>query len=75
MINTIKNAQDVYVDKLTSTLLFLFELRINGCEKMVYIDEETEKENMLMDIPLTDELKKKNPQLYERIKKLKYGDE
>lgn len=42
---------------------------------MVYIDEETEKENMLMDIPLTDELKKKNPQLYERIKKLKYGDE
>lgn len=42
---------------------------------MVYVDEATEKENMLMNIPLTDELKKKNPELYERIKKLKYGDE
>ena len=42
---------------------------------MVYIDEETEKENMLMDIPLTDKLKNKNPKLYERIKKLKYGNE
>ncbi len=42
---------------------------------MVYIDEATEKENMIMDIPLTDELKKKNPELYERILKLKYGDD
>ena len=33
----------------------------------MYIDEETEKEMMLMDIPLTEELKKKNPELYDRI--------
>lgn len=42
---------------------------------MVYIDEETEKENMIMNIPLTEELKKENPKLYERIVRLKYGDE
>lgn len=41
---------------------------------MVYIDEATEKENMIKDIPLTDELKKKNPELYEKILKL-YGDD
>lgn len=42
---------------------------------MVYIDEATEKENMIMNIPLSDELKKNNPELYERIIKLRYGDE
>ena len=41
----------------------------------MYIDEATERENMLMDVPLTDELKEKNPELYERIVRLKYGDE
>lgn len=41
----------------------------------MYVDEATERENMLMDIPLTDELKKKNPDLYERIVRLKYGEE
>ena len=41
----------------------------------MYIDEATERENMLMDIPLTDELKKNNPDLYERIVRLKYGEE
>ena len=41
----------------------------------MYIDEATERENMLMNIPLTDELKEKNPDLYERIKHLKYGED
>lgn len=40
----------------------------------MYIDEATEKENMLMNIPLTDELKNNNPGLYERIIRLKYGE-
>lgn len=41
----------------------------------MYVDEATERENMLMDIPLTDELKMKNPDLYDRIVRLKYGEE
>jgi len=41
----------------------------------MYVDEATERENMLMDIPLTDELKRKNPDLYDRIVRLKYGEE
>lgn len=38
---------------------------------MAYIDEETEREMMIRDIPLSDELKKKNPELYEKILKLR----
>ena len=41
----------------------------------MYVDEATERENMLMNVPLTDELKRKNPDLYERIVRLKYGEE
>lgn len=41
----------------------------------MYVDEATERENMLMDIPLTEELKRKNPDLYDRIVRLKYGEE
>lgn len=37
----------------------------------MYMDEETEREMRLRDVPLTDELKKKNPELYEKILKLK----
>lgn len=42
-----------------------------GGIKMAYIDEETEREMMIRDIPLSDELKKKNPELYEKILKLR----
>ena len=43
---------------------------------MPYMDEETEREMRLRDVPLTEELKKKNPELYERILKLRSeGDE
>lgn len=38
---------------------------------MMYIDEATERENRIMDIPLTDELKKENPKLYDEIVRLR----
>ena len=39
--------------------------------KMAYIDEATEREMRIRDIPLTDELKEKNPKLYAEILKLR----
>ena len=41
----------------------------------MWMDEETERLNRIMDIPLTDYLKKNNPALYEEILRLKYGDD
>lgn len=38
---------------------------------MAFIDENTEREMRIRDIPLTDELKEKNPRLYEEILKLR----
>ena len=38
---------------------------------MAYIDESTEREMRIRDIPLTEELKDKNPKLYEEIARLR----
>ena len=35
------------------------------------MDESTEREMRIRDIPLTDELKEKNPKLYEEILRLR----
>lgn len=37
----------------------------------MYYDEANERENRLMDIPLTEELKRKNPKLYDEIVRLR----
>ena len=42
--------------------------------KMTFIDESTEREIMIRDIPLSDELKEKNPRLYEEILRLRGDD-
>lgn len=42
---------------------------------MAYIDDATEREMRIMDIPLTDELKEKNPRLYEEILRLRRGED
>lgn len=63
------------IEKLSRESTLLLK-QINWEDWMsMYIDEATEKENMLMNIPLTEELKEKNPDLYERIVQLKYGEE
>lgn len=41
---------------------------------MAFIDEVTEREMMIKDIPLSDELKEKNPRLYAEILNLRRGD-
>lgn len=41
---------------------------------MAFIDEMTEREMMIRDIPLSDELKEKNPRLYAEILNLRRGD-
>lgn len=41
---------------------------------MTFIDESTEREIMIRDIPLSDELKEKNPRLYEEILRLRGDD-
>ena len=38
---------------------------------MAFIDEATEREMRIRDIPLSDELKKENPKLYAEILKLR----
>lgn len=37
----------------------------------MYIDDATEREMRLRDVPLTDELKRDNPELYDEILKLR----
>lgn len=37
----------------------------------MYYDEANERENRLLDIPLTEELKEKNPKLYDEIVRLR----
>jgi len=41
----------------------------------MYMDELTEREMRIRDIPLTDELKEKNPELYAKILKLNAEEE
>lgn len=41
---------------------------------MAFIDEVTERKMMIKDIPLSDELKEKNPRLYAEILNLRRGD-
>ena len=42
---------------------------------MAYMDESTEREMRIRDIPLTEELKEKNPELYEEIIRIRQREE
>ena len=38
---------------------------------MMYYNDDNERENRLLDIPLTEELKKTNPEIYDEIVRLR----